>query len=61
MGKGTVRAGAEVQGTYKLTEEVAVTVDFTVQQEMTYEELEKECRDRLERAGLDRNLEELDF
>lgn len=61
MSKRTVGVGAEVQGTYKLTEEVSVTVDFTVQQEMTYEEVEQECRDRLERAGLDRNLEELPF
>lgn len=48
-----------VQFTFKLSEEVQVTVDWDFSKGVPYEELEKEARDRLERAGLDRNLEEV--
>lgn len=51
--------GAEVYATFKLTEEVQVTVDFVTEKEYTPQELDKEYRDRLERAGLDRNLQEV--
>lgn len=54
-------AGTEVQATFKLTEEVQVAVDFTTELDYTKSMLEREYRNRLERAGLDRNLEEIDY
>ena len=56
----TYPVGTEVYATFKLSEEVKVTVDFVTEKEYSATELEKEYRDRLERAGLDRNLEEVE-
>lgn len=62
MTKQTVYpTGTEVQLTFKLTEEVKVEVDFTTEKDYTKEELRVEGRNRLERAGLDRNLQEVPF
>lgn len=55
----TYQKSTEVYATFKLTEEVKVEVDFVTEKEYTPQELDKEYRDRLERAGLDRNLEEI--
>ena len=54
-----LQAGTEVYGTFKLNEEVRVEVDFVLERPYTNEEVNKELRDRLERAGLPRDLEEI--
>ena len=53
--------GTEVTSSFKLTEEVFVGVDFTLTEDLTREQLDKECRNRLERAGLPRDLEEVNL
>jgi hypothetical protein len=55
------KPGTEVTATFKLTEEVAVAVDFVLEKDYTKDELNKEIQDRLERAGLSRDLEQLDY
>ena len=54
--------GTEIYYTFKLTEEVKVSVDWEVEEDTTYPEgADKEARDRLERAGLPRDLESVEF
>lgn len=48
----------EIYSTFKLTDEVKVVVDWETDKQLTSEQVEKEARDRLERAGLPRDLEE---
>lgn len=50
--------GVEVYFTFKLTDEVVVSVDWTLDKPTTAAELEVEARNRLERAGLPRDLEQ---
>lgn len=49
----------EIYCTFKLTDEVKVSVDWETDKTLTSEQVEKEARDRLERAGLPRDLEEV--
>lgn len=49
----------EVYFTFALNDQVNVVVDWTYSGEATLEELEVEARNRLENAGLDRNLPEV--
>lgn len=49
----------EVYFTFALNDQVNVVVDWTYSGEATLKELEVEARNRLENAGLDRNLPEV--